>query len=211
MSVASVPACLCGIYQSIIRSVNQSFDRSINIASRAKRYETHERKAKRTIRTLCHCAYVIVPLMSVASVPACLCGIYQSIIRSVNQSFDRSINIASRAKRYETHERKAKRTIRTLCHCTYVIVPPTSVASVPACICCIYQSIIRSVNLYQSIIRSVDQSLDRSIRLHISKYVRIPQHEGGPGVRSINRSINRSIGRPINQTAHIQIRPDTTA
>ena len=64
-------------------------------------------------------------------------------------------------------------------------------ASVPACLCCIYQSIIRSVN----------QSFGRSIRLHISKYVRIPQHEGGPGVRSINRSINRSIDRDATLVA----------
>ena len=66
-------------------------------------------RTKRMVRTLCHCTYVTVPLTSVASVPACLCCIYQSIIRSVNQSFDRPIRLHISRGRQHTHNTRTKR------------------------------------------------------------------------------------------------------
>ena len=174
-------------------STNQSFDRSINHSTDQSDYTYPNTSKERTRRN-----------MATSQTIRYACLFQRVYVVSTNQSFDRSINHSTGQSTLHHEPNDTKRMNERpnerfeLC----AIVPTSSFH-------------LRLWRLFQRVyVVSTNQSFDRSINhstVHISKYVRIPQHEGGPGVRSINRSINRSIGRPINQTAHIQIRPDTTA
>ena len=204
---------------------NQSFDRSINHSTGQSDYTYPNTSKERTRRNMVAAPYTLhrepndtkrmnerpnerfglCAIVPTSSLHLRLWCLFQRVyVVSTNQSFDRSINHSTGQSTLHHEPNDTKRmnerpNVRfELC----AIVPPSSFH-------------LRLWRLFQRVyVVYTNQSFDRSINhstVHISKYVRIPQHEGGPGVRSINRSINRSIGRPINQTTHIQIRPDTTA